>query len=1011
MTAEALTLGNDSTAPRAHGRDHRLTLLSFIFVVSGFCGLIYESIWSHYLKLFVGHAAYAQTVVLIVFIGGMALGAALVGRVANRLRSPLLLYAVVEATVGAISLVFHGLFVAITEWSYATLLPLACVAESPCIAQWVVAAAMILPQSILLGTTFPLMTAGVLRLAPAHPGSKIALFYFLNSIGAVAGVLASAFVLIPAAGLPGALLTAGLLNIAVAVGAYACAKGGVGQPLDRAAEGPNSLETARFRQLLLIVAALTGLSSFVYEIAWIRMLSLVIGASTDAFELMLAAFILGLALGGLWIRKHVDRFRDLLVSLAVVQVLMGMAAVATLPIYDKTFDLLAWLLQSLGKTENGYVLYNFISHGIALIVMLPATFLAGMTLPLITTALMRGCQGERAIGFVYAANTFGAIAGVIIAVHLALPLIGLKGALVLGAAIDIGLAVLLLVHRKRHARDQRSIDVSWRPVALTFAGLLSLIAVAALVPIVPEKMASGVYRHGMSKLRDEFKIVFHKVGKTANVDVMKSSDATSIRTNGKADASIAYDPANPSPDEYTMALTAVLPLVYRPNVENAAVIGFGSGMTTATLLGSPTLKRVDTIEIEPAMVEGARLFGAAVEAAYADPRSRIIIDDAKSYFARSALRYDLIISEPSNPWVSGVASLFTVEFYRRVKRQLSDDGIFVQWIQTYEFSNALLGTIMRAMDDEFADYAVYSSNGGDMILVASNGKLPTPSDTFTRFGNLRPTIDRLHMASLDEIEARRLTGASGVRAWLSRLSPSANSDYYPLVDLGAPLARYIGGQALALIQIPIAPLPVIEMLEGRTDLTPTSISSGKAQVERREAIRTARASATWLISGSVQDTKVPMPRDLGLLRSHVWNCAALPPTVQTAAMLRDVAAYVNPFLPPTEAARVWSAVRSAPCARLLTAHDLEWLALFEAVAARDAQRMSDQSARVLALPGDLRPELKGYAIIARATGLLTLGQAKAAGDFLDAELAKLPKSGADEPLFQLLRGFAARGSA
>ena len=368
--------------------------------------------------------------------------------------------------------------------------------------------------------------------------------------------------------------------------------------------------------------------------------------------------------------------------------------------------------------------------------MLPATFLAGMTLPLITTALFRGRHGEKAIGFVYAANTFGAIAGVIIAVHFAMPVLGLKGALLLGAAIDIVLAVALLWNRP--GLTGRRIALAWPGV-----GAIALVIVAAFVPISGERMASGVYRHGVSKLEAESRIIHHTVGKTANIDVISGKEMMSIRTNGKTDASIAFDPAEPSPDEYTMALTAVLPLVYRPNIENAAVIGFGSGMTTATLLGSSTLKRVDTIEIEPAMVEGARLFGQAVDIAYTDPRSRIVIDDAKSYFARSALRYDLIVSEPSNPWVSGVASLFTVEFYKRVKRQLTEGGLFVQWIQTYEFSNDLLATILRALDGEFADYAVYSPNGGDLIIVASNGKLPKPSDAFAQFKNLRPTLDRL----------------------------------------------------------------------------------------------------------------------------------------------------------------------------------------------------------------------------------------------------------------------------
>ena len=448
---------------------------------------------------------------------------------------------------------------------------------------------------------------------------------------------------------------------------------------------------------------------------------------------MLAAFILGLALGGLWVRKRIDRFRNLIRTLAIVQVLMGILAVATLPLYHATFDVLAWFMQSLSRSDNGYVLYNLVSHVIALAVMLPATFLAGMTLPLITTALMRSRQGEKAIGFVYAANTFGAIAGIIIAVHFALPVLGLKGALLLGAAVDVGLA-FVLIGGDRLTAAQRS---AW---AWALAGAASLAGVALFVPVDAERMAAGVYRFGATRLGEKSEIVYHAVGKTANIDFVRGPRQTSIRTNGKVDASIALDPTSPSEDEYTMTLTGILPLVYRPDAQHAAVIGFGSGMTTATLLGSHLLKRVDTIEIEPRMIEGARHFGEKVEIAFVDPRSRIVIDDAKSYFARSSLRYDIIVSEPSNPWVSGVASLFTVEFYQRVRRQLTPDGLFVQWIQAYEFSDALLATILRALDSEFGDYAVYASNAGDMIIVASEKRLPPPSDAFSRLPRPAPRV-------------------------------------------------------------------------------------------------------------------------------------------------------------------------------------------------------------------------------------------------------------------------------
>ncbi len=322
----------------------RVKLIFALFMVSGFGGLIYESLWTHYLKLFLGHAAYAQTLVLVVFIGGLAAGAALCARFTKRLRNPLRWYAGVELSVGVMALVFHPVFVAVTDWGYASLLPATCAAEhSVCATQWLLSALMLAPQSVLIGATFPLVSSAVLRLDPAAPGHHISMLYFLNSLGAVFGVLASIFVLIPAFGLPGTLGFAGAVNIALAAGAYALAA--VTPPAFAVPAMQQAVQAERPERrlltLLLATALLTGLSSFIYEIVWIRMLSLVLGASTYSFELMLASFILGLALGGLWIRRRVDRIDDPVRYLGVVQVVMGVAAAATIPLYNGSFDFMA----------------------------------------------------------------------------------------------------------------------------------------------------------------------------------------------------------------------------------------------------------------------------------------------------------------------------------------------------------------------------------------------------------------------------------------------------------------------------------------------------------------------------------------------------------------------------------------------------------------------------------------------------------------------------------------------
>ncbi|HEU4441761.1 MAG TPA: fused MFS/spermidine synthase, partial [Burkholderiales bacterium] len=319
-----------------------------LFTASGFAGLIYESVWTHYLKLFLGHAAYAQSLVLAVFMGGMAAGAAWCARRSARFANPLAVYAAVEAIVGLASLAFHPVFVALTDWSYERLLPGLGGEGLALGAKLALSCALILPQSVLLGMTFPLMSAGLARAQRGRAGESLAMLYFTNSLGAAGGVLASGFVLIDWLGLPGTLLAAGCLNLAIALVVWLLARPARHEPVHATPHADTRLH------LFLAVAFFTGLASFVYEISWIRMLSLVLGASTHSFEVMLATFIFGLALGGLAVRRRVDTVVEPVRLLAWVQVAMGLAAAATLPVYDSTFGLMESMLKGLARSDTGY---------------------------------------------------------------------------------------------------------------------------------------------------------------------------------------------------------------------------------------------------------------------------------------------------------------------------------------------------------------------------------------------------------------------------------------------------------------------------------------------------------------------------------------------------------------------------------------------------------------------------------------------------------------------------------
>jgi spermidine synthase len=775
-----------------------------LFILSGAAGLIYESIWTRYLGLFVGHDAYAQIIVLVIFLGGMSLGAIAVSRWSSRLKEPLYGYVGVEMAVGCIGLVFHDVFRVVTAWTYNALYPHLTSSSTLTVVKWGIAGGLILPQSILLGMTFPLMSAGVLRLRPGRVGRKLSLLYFSNSLGAAVGVLVAGFYLVQLAGLPGTLIAAAMINLTVAA-ACICVMmlarrtspvtttGNSGGQPTAATSSPAGRSLER---LLLFTSLGTAVASFIYEIDWIRMLALVLGSATHSFEVMLSAFIMGLAFGAWWIRGRADRMRNPLRALGIVQWAMGLLALATLPLYIYSFNWIRVLVTTFTPSDAGYNGFTIAKYALCLLVMFPATFCAGMTLPLITKTLLANGSGERSIGAVYAWNTLGSILGVVLGGLVLMPLVGLKPMLMVGAGLDITIGLVLL------ARSDNRLLRSRHFVLATSTAAAVLFLVGAGVRLDQNRLASGVYRNGLivdAKHRD---VEFYRDGRTATVSVsrLKPSGTLSLATNGKVDASLtpAWFQSCDSvktreplmQDAATQTLLPLIPLAYAPHARTAAVIGQGSGMSSHLLLGSPLLQQLVTVEIEPEMIAGSHSFYPANRRVFDDPRSKIVIDDAKSYFASEHRKYDLIMSEPSNPWVSGVSGLFTTEFYSRISGYLTEDGVFGQWLQMYELDDPLVLTVLAGIHKNFRSYEVYLAPNSDLLVVASNRlSLPTPEWSVFEYPAIRKDLCSFVPLTATALDGLKLAGRTELQPLLQSMT-QPNSDYYPVLDLGAERRRF-----------------------------------------------------------------------------------------------------------------------------------------------------------------------------------------------------------------------------
>jgi spermidine synthase len=946
--------------------------LMVLFALSGFAGLIYESIWTQYLGLFLGHAAYAQSFVLTLFMGGMAIGAWLVSRRSASLARPLAVYAGVEFLIGVFGIAFDPLYHAATGFAYTEIFPRVGEGMGLDLARYAISVAIIGVQCIALGATFPLMSAGYLRSEPAAGGRVLAGLYFSNSFGAALGALIATFVLLPRVGLPGTVMAGGIVSILVAILVWP-----LGKTASFAADAAAAAKPIAIHRLIFVAAALTGATSFVYEITWIRMLALALGSTMHAFELMLAAFIGGIAFGGLWLRSRADAWRDAVAAAGWAQVAMGIAALFSLFVYARSFDWVATLMQGLSPTPTGYTLYHVATGAIAVAVMFPAAFFAGTTLPLLTLALLRRGAGETAIGRVYAANTVGAIAGVLLAMHVLMPLIGVRYALWLAALVDLALGIVLLARA----------DVVVRQRILIAVGVSLVVAVCAVAftRVDPSMLASGVYRSGHASLQDA-QMLFYGDGKTATVALYERNGTRAIATNGKVDASIVNGQSQaPSVDEYTMGLLSILPLALQPQPKNVAVIGFGSGMTVDTLLHSKRVERIDVIEIEPFMVRAARKFGDRVARAYTDPRAHIVIDDAKAFLAGAVRKYDVIVSEPSNPWVNGVAALFSDEFYAFVPQHLTDDGVFVQWLQLYEITPDLVASVLKGMLPHFADVQAYISNGGDMLLVASPRKmLPALTEPADLDPSLDATLERLSMRTRDQLALFSLTDRRGLTALAALGDQSANSDLFPILQLDAPLARFTRSSAMEISDLQGSNVPLLEVVGGIGPISAAAqFPSSPTHLRRDEMRRAALEYRDALLNGSRlagHFSPAESAYRLSQLRDPVADCAQFDAVRWVEASVQ-IAGATTTTLTADDLHGVWIDPKWVPACARTAPLSRKVLDLYAAMSERRWRDVADSGRELLTQDiGQVGPEFASYVLRATQLAFLSIGDAKSVSD-------------------------------
>ena len=771
-------------------------LVYFLFALSGFAGLIYEGSWARYLKLFLGHSSYGQVLTLCIYMGGLAIGSFVAGKMVEKVRRPLLGYAAVELAIGIGGVAYHPLYNLLTGFFFDSDWVAGLGFTGAEIAKVVLATGSTLPIAIAVGMTFPFIAAGLMRKSGAEV--SLPMLYFTNSLGSAIGILVTSYMLIPELGNHITLCVAASINflLAMVFGFIGFMTSPTREDDEEQASAGEGAEQAPLNEDYVAehklamppkstwfwIAGITGLTSFIYEIVWIRLLSLLMGSSSHSFDQMLSAFILGLAIGSAVSGKLLKK--DSLVVLSMAQILMAFFALCTLYFHKPFWGMMNEANQIFNPTNDGYVCWSLFKYALSVLWMVPTSFFAGMTLPLITIILTRAFKSEAPIGKVYGWNTVGSIVGSAGGGLLLLPFLQLKGALVLAAVLDFAIGfALLVIYRKR-----------FRYSVPFYVICAFMILPSIFIGFDPHLITSGAFR-AYKNLHPDEKIIVRD-GKTATISFHESEVHYYIKTNGKADASLGKNRENPiEGDELTQAATAFMPMAMKTEPYDAAMVGFGSGMGAHYLLADPLLKDFDCVEIEQEMMDLAKGFYPWNSRGYDDPRIHIYIDDAQTFFLTNRRKYDLMISVPSNPWVSGVASLFSHEFYTKMRRYIKPGGLWVQWIQTYEFNDQLFLNILKALDVAFPYVSLYKApEEPDIIIIASDE--PVYQKGIGRFSTdsvLVKEFKRIHRDPEFFGEQNFLFTSKMVKSLLDGVAP--NSIFTPIVDNKAEEARFVHSQA------------------------------------------------------------------------------------------------------------------------------------------------------------------------------------------------------------------------
>jgi spermidine synthase len=711
------TLTTDRAAPWT------LPVVYAVFFVSGATALIYEVVWARMLTQIFGNTTHAIATVLSAFMAGLALGSYLFGRLPVARNQSLLAYGALEGGVGLYGLAIPLLF-GLTQRIYAAIYSLSEISFAAfTLLLFFLCFAVIVFPTALMGATLPVLSRFCVTQF-ASLGRRLGDLYAVNTLGAVVGCALSGFALIPALGLTGTVRLAVACNLGIALlifllvaalRRFPAAAEEIDQPVEAAPDGPPGGGTRSSLDVLLLTGfGLSGAAAMVYENAWTRALTMVIGMSTYSFTIMLTTFLVGLGLGSLLYARWYGTRRVGVAGFGAVQLGVALTALATIPLFEQLPFLFLRLRHGFGDSFGQFLSIQALLS--ALVMALP-TLLLGTTFPIVARIYTQNLyRVGNSVGTAYASNTLGAILGAFLGGFAFIPLFGVQHSIGLAVAVNASVGVVLVALDPRMRTGRRLV------AAAVMAGAC-LAAFFGFGTWDKKVMTSGVamYYYNYTgfptdELRREYMqrddLLYYREGLTATISVHRAANTDYLyeKTNGKVDASIADTP--------TQLMIGYLPMLFYPDAKRVLVIGMGSGMTAKAVAAFP-VERLEVVEIEPAVIEGARLFAEQNGRIHDDPRVRFVQADGRNYLLAAPAKFDVIVSEPSNPWIAGIGNLFTREYYQEAVSKLTERGVFGQWMHTYAMAPEDLRMVYRTFAEVFPDVSLWHINESDMLLIGT----------------------------------------------------------------------------------------------------------------------------------------------------------------------------------------------------------------------------------------------------------------------------------------------------